>query len=278
MSFKGQNPNRAERKLYTGIANTVVQAINPDKAELEEMFNSELDKEPKYIDTNEEGVRRVRIDIYVRVANPDIPAMSKMAFFITEEQFIGSKTGKKQFINKFGRCTWASSIEAIDEETQYYDNVDSRPTFKGEEDLHKFLIAWINPKSPNKKKGEPGDPCRLEHPEKLFEGDFSELQDLVEAFSEHEFRPLWGVRSVVDNEGKTNYYQDIFTGKFDRAYSRSVQVDNWNKALGLGGEYPWKSDYQGVLDKFQEFNLEEAGQIESKSAPVKPSTTKGKVW
>lgn len=261
-----------ERKLYTGIANCVVQAINPDKKELGELLGIEIEKEPKYLDKTEEGVERVRIDVYIRVANKDISAYAKMAFFLYREEFI-SKSGKKQFINRYGKCTWAESKEAL-ANAKHFDNVDPRPVYRGEEQLHKFLIAWLNPKGA--KDGQLGDDCRLDEVEKYFDGDFSELQALVEAAEENEFRPLWGVKTVETSEG-ANHYQDVFTGKFDRGYMRSVRYDDWNKALDIGGEYPWGSDYQNVLDRFQEYSPKTQS---SATEPIEKPTanTDKKAW
>ena len=58
-------------KRYTGVAPVFVLAINPDKAELEKLYNTQLENDPEYLGEIEVGenkhkVQSVRLDFIVK--------------------------------------------------------------------------------------------------------------------------------------------------------------------------------------------------------------------
>jgi len=58
-----------ERKLYTGLCNMGIEAINPTAAELTAM-GKKGDVEPTYVDTSKDGVPRIRIDFHQKNMDP----------------------------------------------------------------------------------------------------------------------------------------------------------------------------------------------------------------
>ena len=229
---KGNEVVTNEVKLYTGVAKVRVVAVNPDMAKMQEMGMKNVKEEPQYVSQAQEGHNKVRLDFYLQSDAPAIKA--KVSFWLENIETITKAGDKKQYINHIAQATYATSEDAL---YDWFDKTDVRVAKRGEADLHDFLRAWANVKT--------GEECKIDvNP--FFEGDFSELQSLVDMLSINEIQVLLGVR-VSDNG---NTYQDVYNRHFERSYTKSTK--GWIKALS-DSYSTYKNDYQQDL-KLQEYN------------------------
>jgi hypothetical protein len=216
------------KKLYTGLVNVLVVAINPTLAELESMGVKYITSEPEYTTTNDIGKSKTRIDIWVK--NPELGVNTKFSFWVEDEISVGTTSGKAQFINKIGQTSYAFSVE----ETQdFFDKDGARPALKGEADLVEFIRQWANVEA----AGE----VSLDTIKQIAAGDVKELKDLVKDLATNGVKILLGVK-----DGK---YQTVYTKMFGRPYQKSTNM--WTKKLNDSfGQF--KADYQNSLD-FKEY-------------------------
>ena len=102
-------------KRYVGVASVKVLAVNPNMKEWNELTGGNMQNEPEYISTNNEGVKQARIVLLVK---PDvnktiggIDTVIPVTFWFRKLPVQGSKTGKYQIIDKYGRTAWATEEE-----------------------------------------------------------------------------------------------------------------------------------------------------------------------
>ena len=80
-------------KRYTGVAPVFVLAANPNKAELEKLYNTQLENDPEYLSEVEVGedkhkVQSVRLDFIIKTDAEKcggIEFTTKVYFFIRKE-------------------------------------------------------------------------------------------------------------------------------------------------------------------------------------------------
>lgn len=253
MAFNANSSDKPvvqESKLYTGITNMTVVAINPSKAQIEALdLGYRPQNEPIYV-TKENGVEKVRIDIYLVAKNKSV--RTKVAFFLENSHKINAAKTKGEWINNFGRTAWGSTEEAP-KELKWFDEKTARAAKIGEADLYNFLINWLNI--------NPNDEAKLENFDVLFTGNVSELRALLKEYPENEIRVLLTVK-----DGK---YQSVYSRYFDRATNKrtnywEAHIENQAKA-----GYPIKEDFQNSLT-FQEWKE----PVKTLDQPVAESTDK----
>lgn len=218
-----------ERKLYTGLANMQVVAVNPTKAEMEKMGMSPKN-DPVYT-KEEDGVTKTRLDIYLsREESEAAPAIkAKMALWL-EDKLRVSGAGNNEYLNKFGQSAWAKPGE--EPEYDWFKKEGLRQAFDGEERVIDFLKNWANVES----EGE----CTLETIEKIVKGDVTELNDLARLLKDNYVRVLLGVQTSGSNQ-----YQAVYTKMFDRPYN--TKTARWIAKLNdQYGEFK-NADWQGDL-------------------------------
>ena len=220
-------------KRYIGIAPVFVLAVNPSKAELEKLYDTELENTPEYISETEIGqegdkhsVPQVRLDFIVQT-DPEksngIDMKTKVPFFITKEVRYNKDGSKVQVINKYGETTWLPIEDAkagrVPENLSWFEPADFRPAFIGEEELTGFIKAYLNipNKSYRKKNGEVVElkdkseaEARLDKIQDYFKGDFSELKNVIALQPKNKVKCMFGVRTTDDNK----QYQAVYTQKF----------------------------------------------------------------
>jgi len=234
MSF---NPNSSEKqvvqegKLYTGLANMKVVAINPNKMQLEAL-GYKPQAEPVYA-TTEDGVKKLRLDFYL--AHKEHSMRTKLAFFLENKPRVNVDGTKAEWINNFGRTAWGTP-DAAPAGLKWFDASTARAAKVGEADLHNFLINWLNI--------SPNDEAKLDKFDALFLGDYSELRSLLSGAGTNEVRVLLTVR-----DGK---YQAVYGRYFDRATNK--RTNYWEAHIKSQTEsgYPPKEDFQNSFT-FQEW-------------------------
>lgn len=260
-------------KRYVGVAPVFILAVNPNKEQLEKLYNTQLENAPEYIDEVEVGedkhkVQNVRIDFIVKTDAEKcggIEFITKVAFFIRKECRYNRDQTKVQVIDKYGRTAWVTIEQAKAHEIPVYNNgqpanidKDYRPAFHGEEELTNFLKAYLN--IPNVMKyvnekwvmvDKPADcEARLEKIADYFKGDFSELRSAIQLQPTNKVKVLFGVRTTDDNKQYQAVYNQMFLKNNITDYSRLDKDLQERKAAGA---YPTTEFTVGDL---KEYNVE----------------------
>lgn len=216
-------------KRYIGVAPVTVLAVNPTKAELEKIYGITLENTPEYLSTvevNGKKVKQVRLDFIVKTVAEkcnEIDFISKVSFFINDSVRYSKDNTKIQVINKYGETTWLSIEDAkakrVPDNLSWFEPADFRPAYIGEEELTGFIKAYLN--IPNKSyrdangnvvelKDKSEAEARLDKISNYFNGDTSELKEVVALQPNNKVRVLFGVRTTDDGK----QYQAVYTQKF----------------------------------------------------------------
>jgi len=216
---------------YIGVGAVNVIAVNPNKAQLKEIFNMELEDEPVYIGIQEQDGQKIeyaRLDLVVQTVpelNDDIDLKTRLSFFIRNQFRYNRDKTKIQVVDEFGRSGWVTKEELDKHAVPIYSNgqpanltTNYRPCYVGEEDIISFFKTFLSIPSPTIKKGDKWVPadnldlCRARFDEiaKTFKGDFSEFINTWKLRPHNKVKVLFGVRT--SGEGKQ--YQTFYPKKF----------------------------------------------------------------
>ena len=251
-------------KRYVGVGAVKVLAVNPTMAEWNEITGGNMQKEPEYVTTNNEGIKQARVTILCETDPKrtigDIQAIIPVTFWLRKAPIQGSQSGKYQVIDKYGRTAWATKedIEAkrIPQYTNGPANIDAdyRRIVQGEEALTNFLKAHIGIPAlsyvqngvvkthPNPKECE----ARLDNIIKVFEGDFSEIKSIIALQPNNYSKMLFGVKTTED--GKE--YQDVLMECF--LSNQNPNNTRFAKALAdvvKGGRHTYDNTYFGDFNQ-----------------------------
>ena len=269
-----ESKEAAEIKRFTGVGSVFVVGVNPNKSELEKLYERELDKDPEYV-TEKDGVVSARIDFIVRTdtaakCNNGIELLTKVSMFIRKEYRFNKDKTKVQVIDKYGRTAWVTKEQAKAHEIPVYKNgpanidKDYRPAYVGEEDITNFLKLflgipnvekWVKNEETGRREvvglvDNPEDcECRLENIEDYFKGKFNEIKDAINLMPNNKIKVLFGVRTT--DEGKQ--YQDVYTRKFlSNAVSVYDKLSEDVQSAKDNGAYP---NTEFVIADLQEYTV-----------------------
>lgn len=176
-------------KLYSGLANFKVIAVNPTLAELHEL-GIMVKQDPNYfVDLN--GTEYFKLCFWIK--NDDLT--TRFEILMNSEERI-SKSGKHQWMNNVGQSTWSDGEPEYD----WFKKEGLRKALTGEETLINFVKQWANVAN--------GDEAYFESIAKIVKGDVTEVRALVGLLASNEVRLLIGVK-----DGK---YQTVYTKVFGR--------------------------------------------------------------
>ena len=271
-----ESKEAAEIKRFTGVGSVFVVGVNPNKSELEKLYERELDKDPEYV-TEKDGVVSARIDFIVKTdtaakCNNDIELLTKVSMFIRKEYRFNKDKTKVQVIDKYGRTAWVTKEQAKNHEIPVYSNgkpanidKDYRPAYIGEEDVTNFLKLflgipnvekWVKNEETGRREvvgliDNPQDcECRLDHIEDYFKGKFNEIKDAISLMPNNKIKALFGVRTTDDGK----QYQDVYTRKFlsnvVSVYDKLAEDVQSNKD---NGAYP---NTEFVIADLQEYTVQ----------------------
>lgn len=226
MKIEGTNNENFEpKKLWLGIENFRITAVNPEPVET-------------YMSKDSDGNPQIRIsfsvDNFPEEGEPHI--QGTLSFFISED-FKVSSTGKTLYINQMGRTAYLESLENIPENMKWYDTTGIRRAYKGEPELIEFIKNFANVSANGK--------CYFENPKLLFAGNIHEIKSVLESFPNNKIKLLCTVKK--GEEGK--YYQDFYSRKTERPYSKDFtylrdSIDQWKRNGGGANhilpEYPFQ--------------------------------------
>ena len=231
---------------WIGMASVFVKGVNPTKAELEAFYGREFDKDPVYtkeVERNGVMVPQIALDFMV-VADPEkhktdngpIDFKSRVTIYLVKNYRMGSQSGKYLIIDKYGRTAWATKEEIDNRQIPMYSNGPARidkdyhVAYEGEEELIKFLRAYLNVNSPEKYVNNewvmleasklPDCESSLEHLDDYFKGDLRELKEILSYQPNNKVKVCFGVKT--DEEGKQ------FQTAFNRGFLKN-NVSNYSK-------------------------------------------------
>ena len=227
-------------KRYIGVAPVTIAAVNPTKEHLEEIYGTTLDKAPEYTGVQEiEGkqVPYARVDFIVKTVADKcdgIDMTTRISYFVRKEYRFNRDHTKVQVIDKYGRTAWVTKEQATNHEIPMYSNgpanldKDYRPCYHGEEDLTNFIKAYLV--IPNVQRYVDGKwimvdnpsecEARLSEVDKLFDGNFKEIQEIISYQPNNKVKVLFGVRTTDDGKQyQTAYTQMVLTNSTSN-YSR----------------------------------------------------------
>lgn len=242
MGFNSNSSDTAvvtEGKLYTGLKNMKVVAINPTKEELEKMgYNPKNDPVYTSVDNTDPQtpVEKVRLDFFLEAEMEGQRNLrTKIAFFLENRHRTNRDGTTAEWIDNTGRTAWGTP-DAAPTQYNWFDTETARKCHPGEGDLHQFLVNWLNI--------QPGDEAKLDNFVALFAGNYTELQSLLASNAGNEVKVLLTVR-----EGK---YQAAYSRYFDRATNK--RTGYWEQHIRRQSEegYPIKEDFSNSL-AFQEW-------------------------
>lgn len=246
--FSAQESKEAvEFPKYTGVAPVKILSVNPDKAWLKENLGFEPEDEPKYV-FEKDGKKSVRVTFYVQTDEKavGVSTVIPISFFVADEFWTNKDKTKVQIINAYGETGWLTNEEfeacTIPSKLSMSPN-GVRQAYIGEASLVEFLKTYLGVAQRLFKNKTTGEWEEIENPDtalaglenipSYFEGDFSELEELIKLMPNNKVKVWFGVRTTDDNKS----YQDFYNGKFAKNNSTNYSyikshMDN-AKAAGM---------------------------------------------
>lgn len=211
--------------LVTGMVLAGNIIINPTLDELHKYGATYIKKDPERIVTiKDSGEKLLKIDVWMKIIPENFKKEDRekaknliinLPFFLSSKVCKSSDETKTQFINKYGKCTYAESVDAIDGEK--FDKTDIRPAYRGEAALTAFIKNWANfPKEA---------PAQLDIA-KLLKQNFKELKVAEKALAKRKIKVLVGLREYNGNHSMQVYGKETW-----RSYSNSFFLDGANVAM-----------------------------------------------
>ena len=247
-------------KNFTGIASGFVRCVNPTKKELEEFYGREIENEPTYIKKAEDndGVAQIRIDFMFEAnpasdLHPNIEFKSKVTIYLNKKFRLNRDETKYQVIDKYGNTAWVTeeefNVKAIPVDKNNNPiriSSDYRKAYEGEEELIKFLIAYLGidscfdyNKATSKYVWKPQDKlgdteAYLSDIEKYFNGDITELREAIGLQPNNKVKVLFGVKHTDKGDYQATFNR-MFLKNGNTNYTKLAE--EVEKAQN-GGAYP----------------------------------------
>lgn len=243
MSVKANDSNKqvvSSGAKFTGLANMIVVSINPTMEELkarglnpqkeQEYVTDEFVEEKNGVPSYSYKKNRLNITLF----HPEKKFYAPLTIWLEGRVRWNLKHDKVEWINKFGNTAWSPDT-STPPQYDWFSLEGVRPAIGNEGVLTNFIKSWAN--------CDVEDQAVLDDPMALAKGDYKEIKQLHKDISKNLVKVLNGIKKV-EKDGKTNYYQTVYTGHFDRANRSDLTA--WKKALE--GEYSkFDADYQNDL-------------------------------
>lgn len=256
-------------KRYIGASPVYVLAVNPTKEERNKLLNAEIDSEPEYLREKEvdgKNVPQAMVTFYVK---PDVEGdiIIPMTFFVDKSYRYNRDKTKVQVIDKYGYSAWATPEDLKNKVTLKSSTgkalritTEYRPAYNGEIQLIEFIKSYLNfdealsyvngkwvknPKVVNMEECE----CSLDM-DKLFKGDFSELNEVPKLMPKNKVKVMFGVRTTEDGK----QYQAVYTNKVLRNGARDYsEIDKDLQERKNAGAF---SNVEYDTNPFREYTVE----------------------
>lgn len=225
MAIEGNK--RADFARHIGVFTGKVVAINPTAEQIKDLYEMQEapEKEPDYIGekdmeipthVDEAGqivkttktIKFTRIDFYIRDGKTN--KVNKKAFFLWNSPFVKKDLSKQQFINSQGKTQWTDDAanlplkftHLLDKQGNAFEGLSYHEAVRGESELIEFLDSWL---AIDKKRAYD----MSVDTDKLFRGNFRELQGLLESELSSLIMGVYTVRAVEGPEG-VQFWQDMW--------------------------------------------------------------------
>ena len=255
-----------EKKLFVGVGELSIKGFNFDREKSNEFFgyeSKEDDKPLEYLAEKEiktgEGENEVtemcnQVTITVFCEELRTKTKHRLNFYLVDKQRV-SKTGKLAFVNQLGMQSFVddeSNLADWFKEFSLKDKNDPslvttypkeyRRALMGEENIYEFLVKWMDVNKFNTSNNV------LLDTKKLLKGNMSELNSLVEEYSDRTVLVPFGIKTK-DTEDGTKEVQVIsnkffLQGKFKKNWT-NYQANNFE---GLTA----KTKFMYDVNKFHE--------------------------
>lgn len=238
---------------HIGIGMFEIAAINPDAKEYEQLFGRAPQRELVYVKDKEQdgkAYKQALVTVYLRNVTGGATSnfVTPFTFFLDGIVKKGKESGKVKVIDKYGNCRWVTQDEYDNHKVPLDRNGNKlvlAPDYRaclGEEDLlvkmlRAYLVldrpdeyvngCWVFKSEDKLKDIESG----LEHTKDYFNGDFSELKEIIKLQPNNKFQALLGIRKT--DEGKE--YQDVFKHHFMQYWESNLNQLEYQ--LGQNKEY-----------------------------------------
>tara|TARA_R110000824_G_scaffold14863_4_gene62953 strand:+ start:5258 stop:6004 length:747 start_codon:yes stop_codon:yes gene_type:complete len=176
-------------KLYSGISNFEILAINPTMKELHALDIKVKQEQNYHVEMNNEDYFK----LCFWIKNEDIT--TRFDIFLQNKEKV-SQTGKNQWINNIGQDTWSEEAPTYD----WWKSEGEHKAYTGEETLIRFVKAWANVAN--------GDDVYFETMSSIVKGELAEVKELIQVLGQNKVRLLVGV--------KDDKYQSVYTKYFGR--------------------------------------------------------------
>lgn len=293
MSVFGQTQETGEgfvRKIYTGLENFKVIALNPSHAKLKEMFGENA-KEPVYCSKSEvkdnDGntigeVDQIKLDFYLDNMDEENPIKTKMTLYVNRQEFKSSQKGTIEVINLYGRTAWLTEEQIAQGLPEYqlakkaggtfpFDGEGMRKSFRGEAIVISTLRTLMGLKAPKdgEDKSNSASQFSVQDWDGFFKGNFTLIQKLVES-APNKIGLLLGAKTVEEN-----VYQDVYSRAVLPAYIKNTrkldyfrgQVEN-AKANGAYGSTDFGDPSYKLVEYNPEMSFNSGATISSGQAPT----------
>lgn len=220
-------------KEYTqeiGVFEGKVIGINPDKEELENILQTEIEKEPVYItQKTADKANGIRISVWLKDVNSEEDKVYNCSFFLQNEARLNKEKTKVQFINSVGQTSWGLADENGSDLPQWFTHfVDNRTgavgeakvvrkALVGEEELMGFIKSWL------KFDLYDHNTDILLNTDKLFKDNVKELTEQIGGEYDQTVIAMATVRSVTkeseSGEPITVNYQSVYNKAFASGFA-----------------------------------------------------------
>ena len=239
---------------YSGWFKAEIQAVNPDKDELEALLEEEVQDIPEYYYDKKDGTKCARLDFYIKDIKSEI--LFKYSIFL-EDKPESFKSGTRKYINQLG------AIQITNDESNLFKNFSNftdqkwengrlisedilgdkqyRIAKNGEQELTHLHI--ISQETFNKNGNY------LLDIDKILDGDLSELKI---RFNE----PVFSAYAYVMNN--ENYDQRLYKQFMKLLDFQSLALGSSNK-YNTGSIKKWEAEW----DKYKEGKIYKFGKLDN---------------
>lgn len=267
---------------YTGVAPVNIVCFNPNKEQLEQLYNTKLENAPEYFgetDNNGNKVPYARVTFIVK-PDPDKVGMDvtpiSIALFIRKEYKFNNDGTKVRVIDEYGNSGWATKeqcqahaplLSKTGKPLKISQNY--RPAYVGEIELTDFIKAFLNIPDAFEyvddtwrlKKDADLSIARFENMDKMFSGDFKEVADAIAYQPDNKVKVLFGVRKNDEGKMYQSFYKEMFLKNNVTDYSK---LDRDVQDRKNAGAYP-NTDFE-----VGDFKVYEVKSTNLNEAPIDP--------
>ena len=262
--------------LYTGIAPVNVVAVNPTAEQLSAIYGRKIEKVTEYTGRNKGDIQYIRLDFILKVAEAFLKekgieeeVFGKLTLFLMAGAKKNADETKLKVINDFGQTSWVTADVLqkmgypLTNDGQEMRNflLPYKPCVEGEEELIKFLRAYIN--IPNHMEMVDGimkpvsadrlDDCKssftLDEIKGMINGNITPVKNAVELQPHNQVKVLFAVRVTPENKKYAHVYNRFFAKakdygakerfeKFVAANNQSIENLEFNYDFGKWEETP----------------------------------------